>query len=173
MNNYEIRKIKDVYKGKLLNIELKEVVFPDGKSALREIVVHPGAVAIVPFVDEGHLILIEQFRTPANQVLWELPAGSIEKGELPIECAKRELIEEIGYEAGRLEEIACFFLAPGYSTEIMHLFKGYELTKKCQQLEDDERIAPHIFSIDEAVSLLKSGKILDAKTIIGLSMVLK
>lgn len=168
MSTYNIKKIKNIYQGKLLHIALNEVTFPDGKSSVRETVVHPGAVAIVPFIDEDHVILIEQFRTAADQILWEIPAGTLEKDEDPIDCAKRELIEETGYRADTMNKLASFFLAPGYSTEVIHLFAAHGLSKEGQKLEEDERIKPHILSIEKAKQFLKAGKILDAKTIIGL-----
>lgn len=133
---------------------------------------HPGAVAVVP-VRNGEIALIKQLRPSIERVIWEVPAGTLEPGEEPAACAARELAEETGYRAEHITPISTFYLAPGYSTEYLHLFKAEGLTPGPQALEEGESIEEiRWFSLKEAHALVHSGEIVDAKSIIAIQALL-
>ncbi len=159
---------QSIYSGKILSLRRDTIKIRDGKVAIREIVEHGGAVGIVPFTDEGKIILVKQFRKATNKELVEIPAGTLEIGEDPIDCASRELEEETGYVASEMRPIISFYLAPGYSTEIMHIFRANGLRKTRQKLEDDEALELIDVELDEAISMVRRNEIEDAKTITSL-----
>ena len=166
------KKGRTLYKGKLLHLVGEELCFPTGKRLLRETIRHPGSCAIVPILSGQRVILIRQFRPSVQKALWEIPAGTLEKGESPRSCAFRELIEEIGYSARELKKLGTFYTSPGFCTEKMHLFLAEKLTPFSQRLEEDELIKPRIFSLKTAKKMIQTSAIQDAKTIIGLSFLL-
>ncbi|MEM1856108.1 MAG: NUDIX hydrolase, partial [Candidatus Methanomethylicaceae archaeon] len=139
----------------------------NGRIVKREIVVHRGAVAIVGLY-EDKIILIKQYRHAAGKFMWEIPAGTLEEGEDPLECAKREFLEETGYIASEFKKISQFYVAVGYCTEVIHLFIANNLKKAISSPEEDENIEVHMFPINEAINMIKNGQIEDAKTIIGI-----
>jgi ADP-ribose pyrophosphatase len=141
-----------------------------GTRVRKEIVVHPGAVVILGFLPDGRLLLIRNHRYSVNQTLIELPAGTLEKGEDPMNCAGRELLEETGYLAGRLKPIASFYASPGILTEKMHLFAAYDLTHQGQSLDATEEIDVMPVSVADAVRMIRAGAIQDAKTIAAVLM---
>jgi ADP-ribose pyrophosphatase len=129
---------------------------------------HPGAAAIVPVISASEVVLIKQFRYCTGDTLWEIPAGTLEPGEIPIECAKRELREETGYSAGRMEPMGGFYTSPGFCTEFLHLFIATGLEPCESGLDDDEQLTVHRVPIEEAYDKIERGEIVDAKTIVGL-----
>jgi ADP-ribose pyrophosphatase len=134
----------------------------------RDVVEFPKTVGILPMIEKDKIVLIRQFRSPINKEIWEIPAGKLDRGEKPEEGAKRELKEETGYEAKKLKKIGVFYLAPGYSTEYMHLFLARGLKKGEQSLEKGEKIKEvKIFSKKEVLKMIKSRKIVDGKTILA------
>lgn len=135
----------------------------------RETILHPGSCAIVPLLPGKKVILIRQERLSVRKTLWEIPAGTLEKGETPRECALRELIEETGYKSKKLKKVATFYTSPGFCTEKMHLYIATKLVRLSQRLEEDETICPRIFPLQKALDMFLTGKIQDAKTIVGLS----
>jgi ADP-ribose pyrophosphatase len=141
---------------------------PDGRRHVRQIVRHPGAVAILPILDDGRICLIENFRLAVGQTLLELPAGTCEAGEAPIETARRELAEETGYRAGQIEPLAQCVMSPGILDERMHLFIATQLTPGPQALEGGEQITPRPTTWDDALRMIREGQIRDAKTLVGL-----
>jgi ADP-ribose pyrophosphatase len=155
------------YVGKLLTLIKYRVLIRDVET-VREVVTHPGAVGIVPFKDDGRIVLVRQYRLPAGESLIEVPAGTLGEDEDEEECARRELLEETGYEAGSLEKIRSFYLAPGYSTEKITLFIARGLNKKSQKLELDEEIEVLELTLGEALKMVREGVIKDAKTIISI-----
>ena len=157
-----------IYKGRIISLRVDKVFLPNGREALREVVEHPGAVAVVPVLPDGRVLLIRQFRKPVEEAILEIPAGKLEKGEDPKTCAVRELEEETGFRAGELEPIMSFFPSPGFSDERIHLFKATGLIKGEENTEDDEIIETVPLPISEALKLIEEGKIKDGKTIIGL-----
>ncbi len=141
---------------------------PDGTQTSREVVRHPGSVVLVPCVDSDRVCLIRNFRPAVGKTLIELPAGTLEPHEPPDICAARELIEETGYRAGALTELTSFFAAPGILDEQMHVFAATDLTPGPPAREADEEIDNFIVSWDQALNMIRTGEIHDAKTIVGL-----
>jgi len=140
----------------------------DGSIQEREVIRHLGAVVIVPCVDADHLCLIRNYRVAAGKTLIELPAGTLEPNEPPIECAHRELIEETGYQAGRLQPLTAYYAAPGILDEFMNLFVATDLTLGPPAREADEEIENLIVTWPDALQLIERGEICDAKTIAGI-----
>ncbi|MDD1764533.1 MAG: NUDIX hydrolase [Candidatus Methanomethyliaceae archaeon] len=155
------------FSGKLIKIRIDQVVLPSGRKAEREIVIHRGAVAIVGIKDR-EVLMERQYRHTAGKILWEIPAGTLEEGEDPKACAKRELMEETGYIAGKMKKLAHFYVAPGYSTEVIYVYLASELKKDRASPEEDESIETRFIPIEEAYDMIKTNKIEDAKTMLGL-----
>jgi len=143
-------------------------VSPRGLTKTREIVRHPGACVVVPLLPDGRVCLIRNWRIAVGQTLIELPAGTLDPGEQPEAAAARELIEETGYRAGRLERLHSFFAAPGILDERMHLYLATELVAGQAEREAGEEIENWLVPWDEAIAMIERGEIQDAKTIIGL-----
>lgn len=141
---------------------------PDGTIRQREIVRHPGAVTILPWVDDQHVCLIRNYRLAVGQCLVELPAGTLEAGEDPQETARRELEEETGYRAASLRRVHSFFLSPGIMDEQMHLFVATELVAGDPRREPGEEIENLVVPWEQALAMVREGQIEDAKTIVGL-----
>lgn len=156
---------KVIYRGKVINLRLDEIVTKNGTKYVREIVEHPGAVAILAFLDDNTILMVKQYRRAVNKILLELPAGTLKINESPEECAIRELEEETGYKAHKIEKLGAFYLAPGYSSEKLYVFIAKELEKSEQNLEIDEEINVEKVSIKELLSMIDKGEIEDAKTI--------
>lgn len=160
--------IETVYKGRVVTLNLETVTLPNGVSVELEVVRHPGAAAIVPLKDDRTVILIRQYRLAAGGYIYEIPAGKLHPGEDPMDCATRELEEEIGYRAGHLDKIATFFTAPGFTDEVMHLYVASSLIPGAQALDSDEVLEIVEMSLEKAMAHIRDGTIRDAKTIIGL-----
>ena len=143
------------------------VAMKNGKTLSRQIIEHPGAVVIIPKVAKDKFILIRQFRFAAKDWLWEWPAGGIEPGENLKTAAARELMEEIGFYPKKLKEMIRFYPSPGISSEIMHIFLAENLTLRYAQPDEDEEIEQREFSLAQIQRMIRSGKIQDAKTILG------
>lgn len=171
MEDFVVKETEQIYAGRVVGLSRETVVLPGGKEAVREVVQHPGAVAMAPMLSPTEVILLRQFRYPAGKTIWEIPAGTLEPGETPLECAKRELIEETGYRAGKMEPIGGFFTTPGFCNEFLHLFLATELEPFESNLDKDEQIVTHRMSFDEALRKIESGEIVDAKTLVGLLIV--
>ena len=158
----------DVYNGKIINVRVYEGKpnGPDSRKIRREIVEHPGAAAMLAFDDDGKVILVEQDRFPHGPTL-EIPAGTLEKGEEPIDCAKRELREETGYVAKSMRRLVSFYPSIGYSTEIIHCFVATNLkpAPEGQSPDDDEDIIIRKTSLKRLLGMIRTGKIRDSKTI--------
>jgi ADP-ribose pyrophosphatase len=140
----------------------------DGEEHVQQIVRHPGAVAIVPVLDDGRICLIQNYRQSAREFLLEIPAGTREPNEEPLETARRELIEETGYRAKKIEKLAQFFMSPGILDEQMHLFLATGLTPGESDLQAGELIVPRLVTWGEACDMIRSGTIRDSKTLVGL-----
>ncbi|MGD9646142.1 MAG: NUDIX hydrolase [Pirellulales bacterium] len=141
---------------------------PDGSTHRRAIVQHPGAVTIVPLLDDGRICLIRNFRAAVGQELFELPAGTLEPGEAPLATAYRELEEETGYAATQIEPLCAFWMSPGILSERMHVFVARGLRPGKTELDAGEIIAPHVVTRDEALAMAQDGRIQDAKSLAGL-----
>jgi len=168
MKKFEEKTMKreTIFKGKIIDLHVDQVELPNGKSASREIVKHPGAVAVIAFTDDHKMIMVEQYRKPLERSLIEIPAGKLEKGEEPKNTAKRELEEETGYSCDELDHIASFYTSPGFADEIIHLFVAKGLKKIENPLQPDEDEFVHLLelSLEEALEYVQSGRIYDAKT---------
>lgn len=161
-------KSQRIYEGRVIKLDLLDVRLPDGKEGRRELVVHPGAVAIVALDGAWNVLLVRQFRSAAQRVLWEIPAGTLNPGEEPLACAVRELQEETGYFPGKLEPIGGIYPAPGYTTEFIHLFIATELSESRLEHDEDEFIEVERRSIAEALDMIESGVIADGKSVAGI-----
>ena len=157
-----------IYDGKVVNLRVDTIELPSGNVTKREIMEHGGAVCVLPILPDGRIGMIKQWRSAVQEYLWELPAGGLEKGESPEACARRELIEEIGYEADNLSLLFQCYLAPGYSSEMMWGYLGEDLKKVGAQPEEDENIDLVPMTLEELLPLIDSGEIRDSKTVCGL-----
>ena len=154
-----------IYEGHIINVRKDSVRLPNGKTASREVVEHSAAVCIVPVDENGNVLLVRQFRIPTGGPLLEAPAGGVEEGEVSEEAVLRELQEEIGYTAGKLQHLASFWVAPGWATEFMHAYLATDLTPSKLDADEDENIQVVRLPFDEAVAMFKTGEIQDGKTI--------
>lgn len=161
-------RVQSIYQGKIVQLDLEEVELPNGVHTKRELIRHPGAVAILPITSTGKILLIRQFRKACEEVLWEIPAGKIEKGEKPEETAIRELQEETGYEPASLQKLYTFYTSPGFADEKIELFLASELQKKPMPPDEDEFIELVEVEWAKVEQLLEAGEIRDAKTLIAL-----
>jgi ADP-ribose pyrophosphatase len=159
---------RTAFGGKLLKVNEDEVSMPDGRTALREYVLHPGAAIILPLFDDGSVLLERQYRYPVGRHFYELPAGKLEAGEPPLETAKRELLEETGYVAAQWRELGILHPCIGYSNEQIDFFLARELEFKGAQLDDGEFLETLRMPLAECQDWVRQGRITDTKTIIGL-----
>ncbi|HKP54189.1 MAG TPA: NUDIX hydrolase [Chloroflexia bacterium] len=159
-----------VYDGKLFKVIKEKVRLANGSERPREIVVHPGAVALVVVDNDEKLILVRQYRRAADRVLLEIPAGTREPGEDSEACARRELVEETGYEAANVRHLGGFYSAPGFCTEFLECYLMTGLKEKKGMADDDENIEIERLSTDEALRAIERGEISDAKSICGILM---
>lgn len=159
---------KTVYRGSLLHVLEDTVQLPDGKTAVREYIRHPGAVMMVPFLDERTVILVRQFRYPVGRHFIEIPAGKMEPGEVPLETARRELIEECGYEARSWHHLTTIHPCIGYSDERIELYLARDLIYVGHAPDDEEFLDVVPVPLDEALAWVRQGKITEVKAIIGL-----
>jgi ADP-ribose pyrophosphatase len=156
------------YRGRLLKVNEDEVSLPDGGKALREYVVHPGAAIILPLFDDGSVLLERQFRYPLGQHFYELPAGKLEPNEPPLETARRELLEETGYEAAEWRELGRFHPCIGYSNEQIDFFLARKLEFKGTRLDEGEFLETLRVPLADTIDWIRLGRISDTKTILGL-----
>ena len=157
-----------LHEGRHFSFLQDEVELPNGLKTYRDIVRHPGAVAIVPVLPDGRIVLVRQYRYAAGKPLLEIPAGTLEEGEDPLECARRELKEETGYEGSELTAILNCYMAPGYSNEVIHFFEAGGLREVGISPEEDESIEVEVYEIGEITRMIEENIIEDAKTIIGI-----
>ncbi|MCM3724480.1 NUDIX hydrolase [Neobacillus cucumis] len=169
MDNLTEKTIKseEIFSGKIISLHLQDVELPNGKHSKREIIKHPGAVAVIAVTDENKVVMVEQYRKALERTIVEIPAGKLEKGEEPEICARRELEEETGYECSSLELLTSFYTSPGFADEIVHVYVAKGLTKKedAAGLDEDEFVNLEELTLEEALKYVKEQKIFDAKTI--------
>lgn len=157
-----------VWRGDYLSVEDTTVRLPNGSLGHRDIVRHPGAVAVIALTDDGKIVLVHQYRTPLEQVTVEIPAGKMEPGEDPATAAARELMEETGYLAERMAYLGPIVPAPGYSDELLHLYMAMGLSFVGASPDDDEFINVDLVDLNEMVDQVLDGKVIDAKTVVGI-----
>jgi ADP-ribose pyrophosphatase len=158
----------NVFAGRVLDVGVETHAMPDGRCSAFEIIRHPGGAAILPVLADGRVLLIRQFRPAIGEMVYEVPAGRLEPGESARGCAARELIEEAGYAAAKILPLGSFWSTVGFCDERIYLFLGKELSEVEQQLEPDEVIDLCPMSLDEALTKISSGEILDSKTQLAL-----
>jgi ADP-ribose pyrophosphatase len=159
---------RQTYRGAWIEVVTEDVALPGGRHARLDIVRHPGAAAVVPFLSPDEVLLIRQYRHAAGGTLYEVPAGKLDAGEAPADCARRELEEETGWRAGRIERLGSLLTTPGFTDERIHLFAAWDLTPASQRLESDEVIELAPMPLARALELVWSGEIDDAKTALAL-----
>ena len=157
---------RTVFEGKVFDVEIKDIVTPEGNTSIREIVKHPGGACILPIDGEGNCYLVKQFRSPFGKVMLEAPAGKLEPGEDPLHCVSREITEETGFTAGRIECMGAIAATPGYCSEIITLFIGTELEYKGGEPDPNEYIATVKMPLSDAIKMAENGEIIDAKTLV-------
>lgn len=168
MSDETVIESQRVFDGRLIKVRVDKVRLPDGSEHRREVVEHPGAVAIVPVLPNGDLVLVRQYRHAVGRSTLELPAGTREPGESPIETANRELREETGYRAKDTRELVRFFVSPGWADEELIVFLATNMTSGRDQPEQDEDLLVVTVHPDDITEKIRSGDIADSKTIVGL-----
>ncbi|WP_163969923.1 NUDIX domain-containing protein [Oceanobacillus halotolerans] len=155
-----------VYNGKVVKLQVDDVELPDGKTAKREIIKHPGAVAVIPITADNKIVFVEQYRKPLEKSIIEIPAGKLEKGEEPEVTAMRELEEETGYTTNHLQFVASFYTSPGFADELMYIYltDQLELLEEKVAGDEDEFVELRELSLEEAKEYVKTNRIHDAKT---------
>lgn len=162
------KELESIYNGKVVSLEVHTVELINGKTAKREIVRHRGGVCVAAINKDNEIYMVRQFRKPYETELLEVPAGKLEQGEVPEEAAFRELREETGLTAERLDLLTIMYPSPGYTDEKIYIYKAEDLTEGDLNLDEDEFINVERLPITEALAMVKSGKLNDAKTIIAI-----
>jgi ADP-ribose pyrophosphatase len=162
-----------IHKGRKFDLEMVEFPGQAGKTIRREIVRHPGAAVMLPLLDDGRVVLIQNHRPSLDRALYELPAGTLDRGEAPEACAARELIEETGYRAASLTPLGRFYTSPGMSDELMWAFAARGLTEVGQDLEEDERVTVHPTEARKALGMIETGELVDGKSMLTLLLAVR
>ena len=157
-----------VHRGRKIQVALDTEIDEQGRTVTRDIILHPGAVAILPLLDRQRLVLLRNHRPVVGETLWEIPAGTLEPGEDPAAAAVRELAEETGYSAAHWHKLGAFYPSPGVLSETTHLYVASELTPGPMQLEAGETIEPRVVDWEQALTWTRDGTIRDGKTLIAL-----
>jgi ADP-ribose pyrophosphatase len=168
-NNF-MKRLKQIFNGKLLKVYVGKKRLPHGYVATFEMIKHPGAALIVPFLTKDKIIMLRQLRPVIGAYIYELPAGTLDKNELPFSCARREIIEETGYLAKKMTLMGSIYPVPGYSTERIFIYKAERLKKQKRRAEVDEVIESRVYTKSQIKRLFKNGGIVDGKTIAALAM---
>jgi len=160
-------KREDIYRGIVVSLHVDSIRLPSGRTAIREVVHHPGGVVAIPVLGDGRLLLIRQFRYPLQKYILEFPAGKLDINLPPLETISREVEEETGYRARSISFETCFYTSPGIIDESIHLFVARDLEPVSQSLEEGEHITVEAYAIEECLDMVFSGEIADGKTILG------
>ena len=163
-----INKSATLHKGRVFNLMNENYTLDNGVTSDMDFIQHPGAAAMVPMLNYQEVVLIKQYRHAIREFIWEIPAGTLDPNESPINCARRELIEEIGYSATDWHRLGTITPLPGCSDERIHIFLALDLKPAQQELDDDEMINVHKMNLSEAMQMILAGEISDGKTISGL-----
>lgn len=168
--NYEEKTVmkKHIYKGKIIELESLKVILPDGTESTRDIVLHPGASVIIPIDENGEIYMVKQYRKPIEKISLELPAGKLDLGEDPLDCARRELKEETGLVAQNMQHLFSIHSTPGFSNEVLHLYLATELELGESCADEDEFITSEKYKLEKLLDLIYNHEITDAKSIIGI-----
>lgn len=161
-------KSKVVHDGNAVTFRVDTVRLPNGKTATREFMDHPGAVGVVPLLPGGRVVMVRQYRHPVRKVTLELPAGKLDKGERPLPCVRRELAEETGYTARRITPLIRYWPTPAFANEVLHLYVAEGLKAGTMHADEDEFLECVTLPFRKAVDLVRRGEIQDSKTVVGL-----
>jgi len=159
---------KHIYEGNIINVESLTVTLPNGKTATRDLVIHPGASAVIPLNEKGEMYMVRQYRKAIEKVSLEIPAGKLDKGEDPEVCASRELKEETGLTAGSIKYLVSIHSTPGFSNEVLHLYVATDLKEGDSCADEDEFISSEKIPVSKLVDMVLNHEITDGKTIIGI-----
>ncbi|MFC5448001.1 NUDIX hydrolase [Paenibacillus aestuarii] len=157
---------ESVFKGRIISLQVDQVQLPNGGTASREIIRHPGAVAVIPLL-EDRMIVVEQYRKPLEKSQVEIPAGKLDPGEEPLQAALRELEEETGYRSEHVKHVSSFYTSPGFADEIIHLYVAEQLVKGEARPDEDEFLECEAITLEQAQQYIREGRISDAKTILA------
>lgn len=167
--NYKVIESKVLYEGKVFDHKVDKIEYRSGNTGVREVAIHPGGAVVIPVKNDGKIILVKQFRYPFQKSLLEFPAGKLDENEDPLTCAVRELEEETGYKSENFTKLGKIYTAPGYCTEILHIFLASDLSAgEINREEGEEGMEIHEMSINEVENLINQGEIVDSKTIAGI-----
>ena len=168
--NYEEKTVssKHIYKGNIINVEHVTVTLPDGRQATRDLIMHPGASAVIPLNEKGELYMVRQYRKAIEAISLEIPAGKLDSGEDPKICAERELKEETGLTAEKITHLISIHSTPGFSNEVLHLYAATGLSEGESCSDTDEFISTEKYSVAQLEDMVLKGEITDAKSIIGI-----
>lgn len=161
---------KTIYEGKVINLKVNEVKLENGATATREIVEHPGGVCVIGVDSENNALMVRQYRAPFEKPLLEAPAGKLDKGEEPIECGKREFLEETGHTAEKMTYLGEFYPSVGFLTEKIHIFLAEGLKRESQHLDEDEFLNIEKYPLKKLTEMVENNEIKDAKTVIAILM---
>ncbi len=170
--NFKVIKSKVVFEGKVFNVRVDDIQYNgSGNLATRQVAVHPGGAVIIPVLSNGKIIFVKQYRYPQDEIIIELPAGKLDKGEDPLNCAIRELKEETGYTSNKIRKLGKIYTTPGFCNEVLHIYLAEDLKEGNHQREEGEEEMELIeLTLDEAEEKIRKGEIVDAKTICGIAM---
>lgn len=167
--NYQVTDSKIIHKGKVFDLKIDTLKYDSGNEGIREVAIHNGGAVVVPVLNDERIVLVKQFRYPFGKFLFELPAGKLDFNEDPLECAKRELIEETGYRTENFTKLGSICTTPGFCTEILHIYLAKDLTDGNHAREEGEYgMEVFYYPIEELKKMIMSGEIIDAKTIAGI-----
>jgi len=167
--NFKLTNSKTLFEGKVFNLKVDEIEYDSGNKGIREVIVHPGGAVVIPVTNEGKLVMVTQIRYPFQTTLLEFPAGKLDIDEDPLDCAVRELEEETGYKAAKVNKLGKIYTAPGYCTETLHIYVAQELKKGDHKREEGEQeMEVFELSLEEIEKKINNGEIVDAKSICGI-----
>ncbi len=162
------KSVKNIFDGNIIKLRVETVELPDGKTATRELISHGGGVGIIAVDENGEVFMVSQYRIAAREMMMEIPAGKIDNGEEPLECGKRELIEETGYAAEEFTYLGTYYATPGYCEEKLHLYLARKLKFVGQHLDEGEFLNVKKYKLDDLCNMVMENKINDAKTAIAI-----
>ena len=169
--NFKLKKSEILFRGKVFDLQVDEIEYESGNIGIRETAIHPGGAVIVPITAENKIIMVTQFRYPFKKFMLELPAGKLDKGEDPYNCAVRELEEETGYKAGKIEKLGAICTTPGFCTEVLHIYLATQLQLGNHNREEGEYgMEVFKFFLSDVEEKIKKGEIMDAKSICGIHL---